>query len=62
MALIQDFRFALRTIRRTPGFALPSAITLGLGIGATSAVYGGGVGPTRQGSSLLTRDWLQMET
>src|SRR5512147_1637 len=37
--LIQDFRFALRSLRRTPGFALASVVTLALGIGATSAVY-----------------------
>lgn len=36
---IQDLRFALRTLRRTPGFALASVVTLALGIGATSAVY-----------------------
>jgi putative ABC transport system permease protein len=37
--IIQDLRFALRTLRRTPGFALAAILTLGLGIGATSAVY-----------------------
>lgn len=36
---MQDFRFALRTLRRTPGVALAAIVTLALGIGATSAVY-----------------------
>ena len=38
-ALWQDLRFGLRTLARTPGFTLVTALTLGLGIGATSAIY-----------------------
>lgn len=37
--LRQDLRFAIRQFRKRPGFALLAAITLGLGIGATTAVY-----------------------
>ena len=35
----QDLRYGARQLRRTPGFALTGAITLGLGIGATTAVF-----------------------
>lgn len=35
----QDVRFALRSFRRSPGFATVSIVTLGLGIGATTAVF-----------------------
>jgi predicted permease len=35
----QDFRFALRLIRRGPGFAMLAVLTLAFGIGATTAVY-----------------------
>lgn len=34
-----DVRYAFRSLRRNPGFALVAVITLGLGIGATTAVY-----------------------
>jgi len=35
----QDARFALRTLRRTPGFAAAVLATLGMGIGAATAVF-----------------------
>jgi predicted permease len=37
--LILDLRFALRQIARSPGFALTAVLSLGLGIGATVAVF-----------------------
>ncbi|MEO6237171.1 MAG: ABC transporter permease [Vicinamibacterales bacterium] len=37
--MIQDLRFAFRTLSRAPGFTITAAITLALGIGVTSLMF-----------------------
>ncbi len=38
-SLLRDVRYALVTLRRTPGLTLTVLVTLALGVGATTAVF-----------------------
>src|ERR1044071_2291185 len=37
--LVQDIRFAIRTLRKTPTFTFLAILTIGLGVGATPAAF-----------------------
>src|SRR5688572_22238892 len=38
-SLVRDVRYGLRTLRKSPGFALAGIVILGLGIGVNTAIF-----------------------
>ena len=57
-SFLQDFRYGVRALRRTPGFAAIALLTLALGIGATALVFSFVTAVLQAGSPVTNMDQL----
>src|SRR3712207_8644591 len=54
----QDFTYAFRYLRANPGFGLAAVLTLALGIGASTAIFGVANRSEEHTSELQSRQYL----